>query len=114
MSTVPESLPRPLTVAVPAAWLTPLELLALGAIWGASFLFQRVASEPFGVFALVETQRWVQKFADAENQKQAGLLMAFTRQNARNLMREPAVAHTPDMGERIGVNHGHVPQDSFQ
>lgn len=54
MSTVPESLPRPITVALPAAWLTPLELLALGAIWGASFLFQRVASEPFGVFALVE------------------------------------------------------------
>ena len=33
---------------------TKVLLLALGAIWGASFLFQRVASEPFGVFALVE------------------------------------------------------------
>jgi drug/metabolite transporter (DMT)-like permease len=34
--------------------LTPLELLLLGAIWGASFLFQRVAARDFGAFALVE------------------------------------------------------------
>ena len=37
-----------------SAWLTPAELLLLGAIWGASFLFQRVAAPVFGAFALVE------------------------------------------------------------
>jgi drug/metabolite transporter (DMT)-like permease len=36
------------------AWLTPLELSLLGAIWGASFLFQRVAAKDFGSFGLVE------------------------------------------------------------
>lgn len=35
-------------------WITPLELLALGAIWGSSFLFMRVAAVHFGPFALVE------------------------------------------------------------
>ena len=35
------------------AWLTPLELGVLGAIWGASFLFMRVAAADFGPFALV-------------------------------------------------------------
>ena len=42
--------------APPAAqrWLTPLELLLLGAIWGASFLFMRVSASDFGAFALVE------------------------------------------------------------
>lgn len=35
-------------------WRTPLELLLLGAIWGGSFLFMRVAAEPFGAFALVD------------------------------------------------------------
>lgn len=38
------------------AWLTPVELLALGAIWGASFLFMRVAAKDFGAFALVEVR----------------------------------------------------------
>jgi drug/metabolite transporter (DMT)-like permease len=38
------------------AWLTPVELLLLGAIWGASFLFQRVAAKDFGSFALVEVR----------------------------------------------------------
>ena len=37
-------------------WLTPLELLALGAIWGGSFLFMRVAAPHFGPFALVEVR----------------------------------------------------------
>jgi drug/metabolite transporter (DMT)-like permease len=36
------------------AWLTPVELIALGAIWGASFLFMRVSATDFGAFALVE------------------------------------------------------------
>ena len=35
-------------------WRTPLELLLLGAIWGGSFLFMRIAAKPFGAFALVD------------------------------------------------------------
>jgi drug/metabolite transporter (DMT)-like permease len=38
------------------AWLTPVELLLLAAIWGASFLFQRVAAKDFGAFPLVEVR----------------------------------------------------------
>lgn len=38
--------------AVPA-WLTPLELALLGAIWGASFMFMRVAAPEFGSTPLV-------------------------------------------------------------
>ncbi|MGB5580003.1 MAG: hypothetical protein WBM68_05530, partial [Woeseia sp.] len=34
--------------------LDRLELVLLGAIWGASFLFMRVAVPEFGAFALVE------------------------------------------------------------
>ncbi len=43
-------------VSTPAPWLTPLELLVLGAIWGASFMFMRVAVPSFGPFALVEVR----------------------------------------------------------
>jgi drug/metabolite transporter (DMT)-like permease len=39
-----------------AAWLSPLELGVLGAIWGASFLFMRIAAADFGPFALVEVR----------------------------------------------------------
>jgi len=53
--------PAPASIAststAPAAtqsWLTPAELIALGAIWGASFLFMRVSAKDFGPFALVE------------------------------------------------------------
>jgi drug/metabolite transporter (DMT)-like permease len=35
-------------------WLTPIELAALGAIWGASFMFMRIAAPEFGVMPLVE------------------------------------------------------------
>src|SRR3546814_459919 len=35
-------------------WMTPLELTVLGAIWGASFLFMRVAANDFGAVPLVE------------------------------------------------------------
>lgn len=35
------------------AWLTPLEIVALGAVWGASFLFMRVAAPEFGAAPLV-------------------------------------------------------------
>jgi len=37
-------------------WLTPLELGLLGAIWGASFLFMRVAANDFGPAPLVEVR----------------------------------------------------------
>ena len=43
--------------AAPAArWLTPMEITVLGAIWGASFMFMRVAAPQFGAFALVEVR----------------------------------------------------------
>ncbi|MEP6632833.1 MAG: DMT family transporter [Luteimonas sp.] len=35
-------------------WKTPIELGVLGAIWGASFLFMRVAAKDFGAVPLVE------------------------------------------------------------
>ena len=35
-------------------WLTLGEITVLGAIWGASFLFMRVAAPEFGAVALVE------------------------------------------------------------
>lgn len=40
--------------AVLAAWRTPFELCLLGAIWGASFMFMRVAAPEFGTLPLVE------------------------------------------------------------
>lgn len=39
-----------------SAWLTPLELVVLGAIWGGSFLFMRVAARDFGAFGIVEVR----------------------------------------------------------
>jgi drug/metabolite transporter (DMT)-like permease len=49
---------RPAAAAAPAisAWLTPAELLLLGAVWGGSFLFMRIAAKDFGSFALVEVR----------------------------------------------------------
>src|SRR5687768_1342095 len=38
------------------SWLTPVELLVLGAIWGAAFMFMRVAAPAFGAFPLVEVR----------------------------------------------------------
>lgn len=40
--------------AATSAWVTPVELTVLGAIWGASFMFQRVAAPQFGAVPLVE------------------------------------------------------------
>jgi drug/metabolite transporter (DMT)-like permease len=66
MSTVSASVPAP--VPVPAdvraavradatrAWLTPLELTVLAMIWGASFLFMRVAAKDFGALPLVQVR----------------------------------------------------------
>lgn len=39
-----------------APWRTPVELILLGAIWGGSFLFMRVAAADFGPFPLVEAR----------------------------------------------------------
>ncbi|HWX74961.1 MAG TPA: hypothetical protein VNZ05_06630, partial [Solirubrobacteraceae bacterium] len=39
-----------------AGWRTPLELILLGAIWGGSFLFMRVAAADFGPLPLVEAR----------------------------------------------------------
>jgi drug/metabolite transporter (DMT)-like permease len=52
---------RPTAAAAPVAaasssWLTPAELLLLGAVWGGSFLFMRIAAKDFGAFALVEVR----------------------------------------------------------
>jgi drug/metabolite transporter (DMT)-like permease len=41
-------------LVVAAPWRTALELTLLGAIWGASFMFMRVAAADFGPFPLVE------------------------------------------------------------
>ncbi|MBX3710498.1 MAG: DMT family transporter [Lysobacter sp.] len=51
--------PCALDVRTPPAWLTPLELTALGAIWGASFLFMRVAAPDFGAAPLVAVRLWL-------------------------------------------------------
>jgi drug/metabolite transporter (DMT)-like permease len=55
MAASPENVAQPVA-ATANAWLTPMELLALGAIWGASFLFMRIAAKDFGSFALVEVR----------------------------------------------------------
>jgi len=50
------SIPVSRSTASANALLTPLELGVLGAIWGASFLFMRIAAKDFGPFALVEVR----------------------------------------------------------
>ena len=51
---IPEKIAEPASVAPTRAWLTPLELGSLAAIWGASFMFQRVAAPHFGALPLGE------------------------------------------------------------
>jgi drug/metabolite transporter (DMT)-like permease len=53
---LPCSAPASVAVEPVRSWLTPVELATLGAIWGASFLFMRVAAPEFGSFALVEVR----------------------------------------------------------
>src|SRR5438876_384959 len=55
-STPTVSAPGASTVTHEAPWRTPLELTLLGAIWGGSFLFMRVAAADFGPFPLVEAR----------------------------------------------------------
>ena len=45
-----------LAAAPIAPWRTPLELTLLGAVWGGSFLFMRVAAVDFGPVPLVEAR----------------------------------------------------------
>ena len=49
-----DSVALPLAAPKQRSWQTPLELGLLGAIWGASFLFMRVAAKDFGAAPLVE------------------------------------------------------------
>lgn len=51
VSAADEAIP---VVARTRDWVTPLEITALGAVWGVSFMFQRVASPEFGAVALAE------------------------------------------------------------
>src|SRR5205814_5783246 len=55
-STPAVSAPGASAVAHDSPWRTPLELTLLGAIWGGSFLFMRVAAADFGPFPLVEAR----------------------------------------------------------
>lgn len=52
----PEAVLQPLSEPLARDWRTPLELVVLAAIWGASFLFMRVAAPQFGAAALVEVR----------------------------------------------------------
>ena len=52
----PEAVLQPLSEPIARDWRTPLELVVLAAIWGASFLFMRVAAPQFGAAALVEVR----------------------------------------------------------
>lgn len=63
MSATAQSLSPQQTVNIPLAekrpardWISVLELTLLGAIWGGSFLFMRVAAKDFGPFPLVATR----------------------------------------------------------
>lgn len=53
-TTPPPSAGAAAQAATAAPWRTSLELTLLGAIWGASFMFMRVAAGDFGPFPLVE------------------------------------------------------------
>lgn len=55
MSSNPAAIESPLPSATRTAeWRNSLDLLVLGAIWGGSFMLQRVAAPEFGALALVE------------------------------------------------------------
>ena len=73
-------------VETPKAWLTPLELCVLGAIWGASFMFMRVAAPQFGAMPLVEIRLALG----------AAVLLPFLWNSIQGSGR--SVAHLPGMG----------------
>jgi drug/metabolite transporter (DMT)-like permease len=49
-------LPAAAGAAEVSPWRTPIELTALGAVWGGSFLFMRIAAGDFGFIPLVEVR----------------------------------------------------------
>jgi len=49
-------LPAAAGAAELSPWRTPIELTALGAVWGGSFLFMRIAAGDFGFIPLVEVR----------------------------------------------------------
>jgi drug/metabolite transporter (DMT)-like permease len=53
---ITNTLSHPVATQTGRDWITPLELTLLGAIWGASFLFMRVAAKDFGAIGLVEVR----------------------------------------------------------
>ncbi|MGP8033076.1 MAG: DMT family transporter [Steroidobacteraceae bacterium] len=55
-SATPTASTAPAADDAQARWRTPLELTLLGAIWGGSFLFMRVAAADFGPLPLVEAR----------------------------------------------------------
>jgi drug/metabolite transporter (DMT)-like permease len=48
--------PAPAHPTETASWRTPVELTLLGAVWGGSFLFMRVAATDFGAIPLVDVR----------------------------------------------------------
>jgi len=56
MSAAAESPVDPIAPVAERDWRTGAELVALGAIWGGSFLFMRVAAKDFGPFPMVATR----------------------------------------------------------
>ncbi|HVF35902.1 MAG TPA: DMT family transporter [Candidatus Saccharimonadia bacterium] len=56
MASVFATLPLPASREALASWITPLELTALAAIWGASFLFMRIAAPEFGALPLASVR----------------------------------------------------------
>ena len=55
MNTVAASSPLPVASGA-RTWVTPVEIVVLGAIWGASFLFMRMAAPVFGAAPLVDVR----------------------------------------------------------
>ena len=56
MASVPASIPLPRSESAFSAWITPVELAVLGAIWGSSFLFMRIAAPEFGALPLASAR----------------------------------------------------------
>jgi len=56
MTSAAETPIDPVAAPVERDWRTTFELIALGAIWGGSFLFMRVAAKDFGPFPMVATR----------------------------------------------------------
>lgn len=56
MTSAAETPIDPVAAPVERDWRSTFELIALGAIWGGSFLFMRVAAKDFGPFPMVATR----------------------------------------------------------